>query len=108
LNKREKRLLLPGLESKSLKLSFLEEPTLPIGEGGNSPIKDEIIALFPCFPRSQNEDFHEKARGVLLSSFLHHSEETHLGIPMDLQIVPTLLGEVTGEEQMEGGLLHIS
>jgi hypothetical protein len=43
LNKREKRLLLPGLESKSLKLRFLEEPTLPIGEGGNSPIKDKII-----------------------------------------------------------------
>jgi hypothetical protein len=67
-----------------------------------------IISLFPSFPRSQNEDFHEKTWGVLLSSFFHHCEETHLSIPLDLQIVPTPLGEFAGEEQMKGGLLHIS
>jgi hypothetical protein len=69
------------------------EAVFPISKRGIQPPEDFSISLFPYFPGSNGEDFHEEAKIEVLLGFLQSVKEAEVMIPEDSKISPAIRAE---------------
>jgi hypothetical protein len=69
------------------------EAVFPISKREIQPPEDFSISLFPNFPGSNGEDFHEEAKMEVLLGFLQSVKEAEVMIPEDYKIAPAIRAE---------------
>jgi hypothetical protein len=77
-------------EHVGLEVSLLKKTQLLSKEGWVTPIKDEVISLFPNLPGTQNKNFHEELVVEVKPGLLHHRMELMPEPPVNFKMTPTI------------------
>ena len=77
------------LQSRQVKLSGVNETSLPIIESRVCISEYRCISLLPELPRCNAEDFKEERMGKVIFSLAYGVKEVETVIPLDVKEVPT-------------------